>query len=131
MKREIKFRAWDGDKKEMHLPEYTDKEDFHILSDGSIVYTQEYGYDRHELTNRRPDTWVLMQFTGLHDKNGKDIYEGDILDGRILVTWRNDLASFALSKQGWAYDHYFGEAVDPGHTEVIGNIHQNPELLQP
>lgn len=127
MKREIKFRAWD--KKESKIRG--------ILK--LNLNNEIYDVMLHTPTDSAPNHWCLrnydevelMQFTGLHDKNGKEIYEGDILDGQMIVTWRNDLASFALTKQGWAYDHYFGEAVDPGHTEVIGNIHQNPELLQP
>ena len=70
------------------------------------------------------------QFTGLHDKNGEEIYEGDILKDRIVVAWREDLASFALVKEGWAYDHYFGEAVDAGNTEIIGNIFENADLIK-
>lgn len=94
-------------------------------------------YFLHEIPDieSKCDVWgdleivYVRQFTGLKDKNGKDIYEGDILDDNIIVIWRKDLASFALKKDGWMYDHYFGEAVDPGNTEIIGNIHQNPDLL--
>lgn len=72
------------------------------------------------------------QFTGLRDKNGLEIFEGDFLrgssDDKCLVIWRQDLSSFALTKDGWAYDHYFGEAIDPGFCEVIGNIHDRREV---
>lgn len=75
---------------------------------------------------------TVGQFTGLTDKNGKDIFEGDFLrgssDDKCLVIWRQDLASFALTKDGWAYDHYFGEAIDPGFCEIIGTIHDRKEV---
>ena len=78
----------------------------------------------------KPET--VGQFTGLQDRNGKEIYEGDFLrgssDDKCLVIWRQDLASFALTKDGWAYDHYFGEAIDPGFCEIIGTIHDGKEV---
>lgn len=70
-----------------------------------------------------------LQFTGLKDKNGKEIYEGDILVDNCIIVWRDDLASFAIRKDGWMYDHYFGEAIDAGRCEVIGNIYENKELM--
>ena len=75
----------------------------------------------------------LMQFTGLHDKNGKDIYEGDVLDDGqdkpVVVDWNVKFASFCLLKKGWLFPHWFGESCNPEDCEVIGNIHENPELI--
>lgn len=106
--KELKFRIWNG---------------------------MEMICDVTPFTNKYADGTPVMQFTGLHDKEGKEIYKGDIIVSNggdvMLVGWREDLASFVLQKQGWAYDHYFGEAVDAGNTKIIGNIHQNPEILKP
>lgn len=86
--------------------------------------------DRMKLVD--PET--LCQFTGLCDKNGNKIWENDILrldDGTVLkVSWHHFKASWVISKKGWLYNHFFGEAVEPEDIEDIGNIYDNPELLQ-
>lgn len=72
-----------------------------------------------------PET--VCQWTGLLDKQGVKIFEGDILktdDGDIVeVRYEKIYASFGLWKKGWAFLHYFHEAVEPQCCEVIGNIH--------
>lgn len=73
------------------------------------------------------------QYTGLKDSKGREIYEGDILDIGVekpaLVQWIDKYCSFCLKCELWASYHYFGEAVEPKHCTIIGNVFENPELL--
>lgn len=86
---------------------------------------------------------ILMQYTGLLDKNGVEIYEGDILDfpdcsysdgtgeyddeiSRGVVEWDNELAMYSLTNRMTVDMENF----DWSESEVIGNIYQNPELLK-
>lgn len=78
------------------------------------------------------DPSTLCQYTGLTDKNGNKIWENDVVSagGNLVVTWKEELASFCLGKKGWMYQHFFGEAVNGCDCEVIGNIFDNLELLK-
>lgn len=105
--REIKFRVFDKISKQMYRWSQ-------IASISLIDFNKEH--------------YELMQFTGLTDKNGVEIYEGDIVNSSyfkkgIVVFWEN----------GWYFEvsgnshHSFNTA---RHSfEIIGNIHSNPELL--
>ena len=79
---------------------------------------------------------ILMQCTGLRDKNGKLIYEGDIVNGhcgvywmKMLVIWDEISASFyfkKLDKKGKLLPF----VSDTTFVEIVGNIYENPELLE-
>lgn len=128
MNRVIKFRAWDGKNKEMVL----------AWDDGAFFLTSEgVPYD---IFKRAKLPWKLMQFTGLTDKNGKEIYEGDILDHLGLsyrVGWGDEGAWIAWGitqrddpRNGEPYtiaDTMVANVSPVG--EIIGNIYENPELL--
>lgn len=77
---------------------------------------------------------TVGQFTGLYDKNGKEIYEGDIVRCNEfvyeVVYESKRFASFALRRDKDMYDHYFGEAMECDACEVIGNIHDNSDLMK-
>lgn len=103
--REIKFRAW-------------------IYIEDKMQYESLFGAEKFGGRDCE-----IMQFTGLLDKHGKEIYEGDIMEtesGTCVVKWYDKGACFR-----WMFVGDSESPLNYDYREIIGNIYENPELLTP
>lgn len=134
MKREIKFRAISElSEKDMNFYsiKHKGKWAIGIYNDGFMIGKTADADDDYYT----PEWWCSIkpetvgQYTGLHDSNGKEIYEGDVIDWlfshdtlRGIVQWLPGSAMFDVSGSRIDYVARLGK--------VIGNVHENPELME-
>jgi uncharacterized phage protein (TIGR01671 family) len=112
--REIKFRAWDGE--EMRYTFSVQSNGDGVLYSGGIV------------------DWKLMQFTGLKDKNGKEIFEGDICSTYNIDEPSNLIDTVVFDDGSFVFQNDYKLSAElrgfkSDYIEIIGNIYEHPELL--
>lgn len=138
MSREIKFRAFHLPTKVMYWFDVMNGN--HSQGQGYIgmaLFGEEITKNIHRDNLRLidPTDCEIMQFTGLADKNGKEIYEGDILSGYLGLgkseisfkngsfMWNGELLGYDYTENGLTFSN------TKQWADVLGNIHENPELL--
>jgi uncharacterized phage protein (TIGR01671 family) len=143
--RQIKFRAWDKRKKVMSATfSIFDIFTTQTIKDSCVSTVTHFPYG---IEAKKNDDIVLMQYTGLKDKNGKEIYEGDIVSlngvigyGQPIKENHAVICDNGSPKINNGYEYVFlEEFVFVGNskheefhndTEIIGNVWENPELIE-
>ena len=132
MTREIKFRAWNKTKEKSYFDTSIMEQKY--MDSGYMTYFDIFNVNVPE------KDYVLMQYTGLKDKNGVEIYEGDICKIKIYINKVEDWIYNSLTQK----ERETGEKIfvvesplfnnqpelNADYIEVIGNIYENPELLE-
>ena len=124
-----KFRAWTEEGKVMYYDAYPFRNDTLLLSYDEIAFDEVPASD-----------FILMQSTGIKDKNGKEIFEGDVVKyevGRYTYTeevaYDKNFAGFGVKDADANIIFTVGELaedIDLSSLEVVGSIYENPELLE-
>lgn len=108
-----------------------------IQTDDGVYIIQNY-VPQHSIKNCEVDPSTVCQCTGLKDKNGKLIFENDIMEAHIDEDFPEDVSRFKVewNGKGWVENHPDGvdreylDDFDTEHFKVVGNIFDNPELLE-
>lgn len=139
MSREIKFRVFEPLNKNMHYLDFALYKHDEFNQQNNFVLPTDMQCTAKDYTIMNLDAVNIMQYTGLKDKNDKEIYEGDIVE----VTWANqrklikyivkyaeDCAYYLLecTTDEFELDTFCGYSKE--QLEVVGNIYENPELLK-
>ena len=120
--REIKFRAWDILKQRWSN---------YKINDGTVYFMDKNTGVWYESYNKRYKDFNLMQYTGLNDKNDREIYEGDIVihhSKMHKIIFNTEEARFVLRDDEFELEIPFTNNNNK-KMEIVGNIYENPELL--
>ena len=129
-----RFRAWDTTSKEMFKDTFaiTESGQVVVVAQSSVFVSPDYVF---------VDNLVIMQSTGLRDKNGKEIFEGDIITNGpdVMCMKRHNTLGFYVEKKSKVefiadcaiLEEFEEDAKEIADSlEIIGNIYENPELLE-
>jgi uncharacterized phage protein (TIGR01671 family) len=120
MNREIRFRAWDKKRKKMIYQDFWGRKE------------QEWSYWGDCIMS--DNNYIKMQYTGLKDKNGKEIYEGDIVSDEEdtgYISYMSETTEYIIDYWKKGDETSRGENLSSvGEVEIIGNIYENPNLIK-
>ncbi|MDQ0176031.1 YopX family protein [Bacillus chungangensis] len=125
--REVKFRVFDKDTKRMHVCGEDIHDSMTFINNQACYYNLQNGcgsLPEHE----GEGTYELMQYTGLKDKNGKEIYEGDVVEFKSMSKIERHCVEYSEYGEWCVGMHRLPMRFQT--CEVVGNIYENPELLE-